>query len=109
MSKSKSKGTRLENLLVDTFIEHGIAAERVPLSGSIGGKYKDDVIIGSIDQPLMRYECKNRENIADYMWDWQEGVDAVVIKKNHKKPLVVITLDQYIELIKPIVSVPKLP
>lgn len=106
MSAAKDKGRRLENMVVKRLEDAGIASERVPLSGSLGGKYSSDVVIGSVDHPLGRIECKNRESIADYMWDYLDPVDYLVLKKNHKDPLVVMRLDQLIELL---VQVRKLP
>lgn len=100
MSKSKDKGRRLENMVVTQLAEYGIKSERVPLSGSLGGKYASDVVLGSIDHPLGRIECKNRESIADYFWDYLDPVDYLVIKKNHKEPLVVMRLSELGELLK---------
>lgn len=100
MSAAKDKGRRLENQVVKLLEEAGLPAERIPLSGSLGGKYSSDVVLGSVDKPLARFECKNRENIADYMWSYLEPVDYLVIKKNGKKPLVVMAFDQFTELLK---------
>ena len=100
MSKARDKGRRLENLIALQLTSSGIPAERVPLSGSLGGKYKDDVVIGTIDNPIARIECKNRENLSMLLWDWKEGCDYLVIKRNHKSPLFVLSVDQFIELYK---------
>ena len=100
MSRSKAKGTRAENLVVGLLAEHGIPAVRIPLSGSLGGIFKDDVVIGSIDNPIARIEVKNRETIAEYLWDFLEPVDYLVLKKNHKKPLVVMDFDHFVALLK---------
>ena len=106
MSKSKAKGTRLESSLVKSLTDAGIPAERIPLSGSLGGKYSSDVVIGSVDHPVYRIECKNRESIADYMWTYLEPVDFLVLKKNHKPALVVMELDQFISLLQPGTATP---
>lgn len=100
MSKAKDKGRRLENGVVAKLAEYGITSERVPLSGSLGGKYVSDVVLGSVDHPLGRIECKNRESIADYFWDYLDPVDYLVLKKNHKEALVVMRLDQLGELLR---------
>lgn len=100
MSSQKDKGRRLENYVVEQLNQAGIPAERIPLSGSLGGKYKDDVIVGDLENPTARIECKNRESIADYMWEYLDPVDYLVLKKNNKKPLVVMRLDQLIELLQ---------
>lgn len=99
MSASKDKGRRLENMTVDLLAEYGIAAERIPLSGSLGGKYSSDVVIGSVDKPLGRIECKNRESLSAQLWEWLEPVDFLVLKRNHKKPLVMMSFDQFAALV----------
>lgn len=95
-SKSKQKGYRAEAAIVDALIEAGISAKRQPLSGMMKD-YKGDVILesGKI------LEIKHRENIGEYFWEWlaQGGSDYLVIKKNGKKPLVVMTFDQFTELL----------
>lgn len=98
MSASKSKGTRGENLVVKALNDAGIPAERVPLSGSLGGKYRDDVIIGSIDNPLARIEVKNRESISQQLWDWLEGVNFLALKRNHKPMLIVMEISEFTKL-----------
>lgn len=100
MSKAKDKGRRAENMVADALVNAGVPAERVPLSGSLGGKYSADVVIGSIDSPLARMEIKNRESISMQLWDWLEPVDYLVLKRNHKPALVVMDMNQWIELVK---------
>ncbi len=101
MSKSKAKGTRAENEVVKLLGQAGIQAERIPLSGSLGGKYSGDVVIGSVDNPSARIEVKNRESIADYLWEWLEQgkADYLVVRKNHRSPLVVMSFDQWTALL----------
>lgn len=100
MSKAKDKGRRLENLVVKTLTDNDISAKRIPLSGSLGGEYTDDVVIGTIENPIARIECKNREQISKNLWEWLEGVDYLVVKKNQHKPLVIMDMDKFIEIIK---------
>ena len=45
---SRQKGNRVERALVHALREAGFAAERVPLSGSVGGRY-----LGDISVPLL--------------------------------------------------------
>jgi len=85
-------------MVADYLTERGVPAERVPLSGSLGGKYSDDIVLGTIDHPEGRIECKNRESIGDYLWKWLETATYLVLKKNHKQMLVVIPIDEFIRL-----------
>lgn len=103
MSSSKDKGRRAENLIVEELNSFNIPSQRVPLSGSLGGQYSDDVIIGTIDNPLARLEVKNRESIGDYIWDWlgqSANTDFLIMKKNRKKMLVVMDVEHFAELWK---------
>ena len=100
MSASKAKGRSLENLVTETLNTNGIPAQRIPLSGSLGGQYSDDVIIGTIEKPISRLECKFRESISMQLWDWSEDVDYLVLKRSRKQPLVLMSLDKFIKLYK---------
>ena len=45
---SRNKGARTERSIVNTLRAHGFAAVRVPLSGSVGGRFAGDIVL-----PLM--------------------------------------------------------
>lgn len=96
MSASKDKGRRAEHLVADTLTNAGIPAKRQPLSGSLSD-YKGDVVLGN----GKRLEVKNRESIAESLWAWLAQGDAhyLVIKKNHKKPLVLMDINEFISLL----------
>lgn len=109
MSKAKDKGRRLENEVVEALEARGVACRRMPNSGAFGGDLKDDVVIGSIEKPWKRGECKYRESFMRALWDWlAEGVDFLVIRRNHHEALVIIPLATYIDLIKLDPNCPKL-
>jgi hypothetical protein len=98
-SKSKQKGYRLEADVVRRLKEAGINAERIPLSGSMGGKYSSDVVIGTPDDPHVRIECKNRESLPEYLWRLLGPVDWLVLKKNNHPALALIRFDDLIRLL----------
>ena len=51
MGKSqRDKGNRIERNLVNKLKEQGIAAERVPLSGALGGQHFGDIVLPSGDR-----------------------------------------------------------
>ena len=109
MSKAKSKGRRLENEVVEALEARGVACRRMPNSGSFGGDLKDDVVIGSIEKPWKRAECKYREIFLKSFWDWlDDKVDFLVIRRNRYPALVIIPLSTYIDLIKLDPNCPKL-
>lgn len=100
MSASKDKGRRAEHLVANALAEAGVPAKRQPLSGSLLD-YKGDVVLGN----GKRIEVKHRETIAGYLWDWiaQGDADYLVIKKNNKRPLVLMSLEDFITLNAPAV------
>lgn len=103
MSKAKDKGRRLENWVADKLTANRIPAERIPLSGSFAGpngKYLGDVVLGTPDHPEGMIECKNRETISKTLWEWLDGNDYLVVKRNQYKPLVIMTMEQFMELKK---------
>lgn len=104
MSKAKDKGRALENLIVKLLTDAGIPSERVPLSGSLSvvhEKFKGDVVIGTIEDRQATIECKFRQSISMQLWDWFDtDDDYLVVKRNHKKPLIMMDMDQFIKLYK---------
>jgi Holliday junction resolvase len=92
MSKrSRDKGLRSERSIVHLLQRYGFAAERIPLSGSAGGKFA-----GDISTPLLgidrRVEVKVRANGFREIYRWLEGNDFLVIHADRKPPLVVLPL-----------------
>lgn len=50
-------------------------------------------------------ECKNREDITDRLWSWLDHVSVpdkvklLIVKRNRREPLVVLTLDDFCDLV----------
>ena len=97
MSKAKAKGTRGENVIVEKHISIGIPAERVPLSGSIGGKYSGDVVIPDISSPIFRCEVKSRKSTNGFsvIARWLGDNDMLFIREDRQPPLVVMPWKTY--------------
>lgn len=96
MSKAKAKGRRAEHAIVKLHTDIGIEAERMPLSGSLGGKYADDVLIAG----TVRAEVKARANGAGFLTleKWMKNCPIMFLKRDRAEPLVVMTAAQYREL-----------
>jgi len=101
-SPSKQKGTRIENLIVRLHNDEGLPCERVPLSGSIGGKYSGDIVIGGIDNPIFRGEVKARKNGAGFavIERWLEGNDLIYLKRDRVEPFVCMNFTTYKKLME---------
>ena len=98
MGKSqRNKGARFERSIVNTAKEHGLKAVRVPLSGAATG-FKDDVIIYAKDE--WRLEAKKRANGFKQIYDWKGEADALVIGADRKRPLIVLDMEDFFDLLK---------
>jgi Holliday junction resolvase len=75
--RSRDKGNRAERALVRVLQDHGFAAERVPLSGSAGGRYKGDLTVSLLGIERCA-EVKVR--------------DLLIVRADRREPLVVLPL-----------------
>jgi hypothetical protein len=89
--RSRDKGNRAERAIVRFLQERGFAAERIPLSGSAGGKFRGDVSIPllSVDRVA---EVKCRANGFRELYAWLDARDLLIVKADRREPLVVIPL-----------------
>jgi Holliday junction resolvase len=88
---SRDKGNRLERALVRLLQDRGLAAERVPLSGSAGGSYLGDVTVPVIGRDLV-VEAKSRATGFAQLYAWLEGRDILVVKADRRDALVILPL-----------------
>jgi hypothetical protein len=95
--RPKAKGARLERRLVDLLQRAGIGAERIPLSGSAGGKFAGDLSIPilGIDRCA---ECKVRGKGFGRLYAWLAQRDLLIIRQDRREPLVVIPIRPAIEI-----------
>jgi hypothetical protein len=87
----RSKGDRLERAIVKLLQDHGLAAERVPLSGSAGGRYLGDLTTPCCGRDIT-VEAKARGAGFRQLYKWLEGRDAQVIRSDRCDALVVLPL-----------------
>jgi hypothetical protein len=95
--RPRQKGNRLERQLVELLQRAGIAAERIPLSGSAGGKYAGDLSIPvlGIDRCC---ECKVRGKGFGQLYRWLDQRDLLIVRQDRREPLVVIPIRLAIEI-----------
>lgn len=92
--KSRDKGNRVERAIVKALRGHGLAdAERVPLSGAALGSFAGDIIVGVVRENW-RGEVKARAHGFAQLYDWLSTHEFLVVKADHKEPLVVLPLSQ---------------
>ena len=93
----KQKGNREERRLVEVLRRLGIAAERVPMSGSVGGKYRGDINVPLIGKALC-CEVKIRSHDFTRLYDWLVERDLLIVRANHQEALVVLRLNLATEI-----------
>lgn len=101
--KSKQRGKGFEYRVRDWFRKAGFKADRVPVSG-VSHVMKGDVVVELEDRKLF-YELKYRERGLDGLYKWidavrRENCEALIVGSVRKKPLVVMELDRYLEMLK---------
>lgn len=96
---SRDKGNRTERALVRLLQDAGFAAERVPLSGSIGGSYCGDVTVPllGVDRVV---EVKCRGTGFRQLYDWLDGRDLLIVKSDRREMLAVVPLRLAVEIAK---------
>jgi Holliday junction resolvase len=93
----KAKGSRFERALVRLLQDHGLASERVPLSGAVGGRYSGDLtcpLLG-VDRTV---ECKSRKDGFRELYSWLQARDLLVVKSDRRDALVVLPLKLAVEI-----------
>jgi len=88
----KAKGRKLQGYTRDLIYEYTGIMCKTRIMGESG----DDVYLPSADSPLY-IECKNREQLS--IWKWLDEIRSkttkcpvLIVKKNHKEPVVIIPL-----------------
>jgi Archaeal holliday junction resolvase (hjc) len=94
---SRQKGNRAERALVRALQDNGFAAERVPLSGSAGGKYCGDLTVPILGKDHV-VEVKVRATGFSQLYSWLEGRDMLLVRADRREPLVVVPLALAIEV-----------
>jgi hypothetical protein len=93
----KQKGTRTERRIVSLCQTGGLAAERIPLSGSVGGRFSGDISVPllGVDRTV---EVKCRASGFAQLYGWLADNFALVVKRDRDAPLVVMRLSDALEI-----------
>jgi hypothetical protein len=85
--RSKQKGSRRE-----LEFSRLIGGTKVPLSGALGGEF-----VGDVRGMGMVWEVKSRKAAWGQLYEWLDKVDALALKRDRSKWLVVMPLDKFME------------
>ena len=93
----KTKGAGFEREVVASLQALGLAAEKVPLSGAVKGKFDHDIScpVRGTDR---RLECKRRARAFRTIDAMLGGNFALIVRDDRSRALVVMTLEQFAEL-----------
>jgi len=104
-SSAKAKGRNLQKWVVSKLIEH-LQLDEEDLESRPMGSSGEDIIMGKLSRQRFPYsvECKNQEKVN--VWSAYEQAESnckgytpiVVMKKNNKKPLVVVDAEHFVTL-----------
>ncbi len=107
-AKSRRKGSRFEREIVNLLQDAGRAAERVPLSGMHGGRFRGDVSCPVLGGDWI-VEAKARAHGFKEIYGWLDGNDALVIRSDRRRPLVVLDLRRALGILNSVESIPSSP
>lgn len=87
--KSRRKGKTAELEVTNGLQDGGFGAQRVPNSGSSGGRFEADVHF-SLRGREQKIEVKRRKNEFKKFYEWIEGADFLALRDDHKDWLIVL-------------------
>jgi Holliday junction resolvase len=101
--KEISIGKGFEYRVRDWFRRAGFEANRVPVSG-VSPIMKGDVVVKVCEGLELVVECKRRTGGYKEMFKWLDeaegkGVDMLVLGVGKRKPVVVMRIDKFIDLV----------
>lgn len=107
-ASAKNKGRILQQLLCKTLVDKFEELESDDITSRSMGANGSDVLLSPLAKKLIPFdfECKNLASFAGYNYLGQAESNTgkgrkpcAVVKANHKKPVVVIYLDDFMELL----------
>jgi hypothetical protein len=81
-------------------LQRGLTAERVPLSGSAGGRFAGDLLLTLAGRDHI-VEVKCRRNGFAQLYEWLDGRDRLIVKADRREPLVILPLALAAEIPRP--------
>ena len=89
-ARHRRKGNRAERA-VAFLRERGIAAERIPLSCTVGGSFIGDITIPLLGRDFVA-EVKVPGNGFRRLYGWLTDRDLLIVRDDRREPLVIVPL-----------------
>jgi hypothetical protein len=83
---SRDKGNRAERHLVHLLQDAGFAAERIPLSGSAGGRFAGDISVPLLGTDRV-VEVKAGGRGFRQLYSWLDGADLLIVRADRSELL----------------------
>src|SRR5262245_14485966 len=96
--RSRDKGDRTERGVVELMRAAGFDAQRIPLSGSCGGRFVGDVVVPMMGQDR-RWEVKCRATGFRQLYGWLADHYGLILKADRERPLAVLPLETLLSII----------
>ena len=97
---SRNKGASYEREIVNQLKEHGVKAERGPLSGAMKGNYGGDIKLG----PVLGYigECKRSKKSLSRIYKAldQDNADFLFARDDQKDTVAIVRMETLLALFK---------
>lgn len=94
---AKRKGDRIEREIVALHRDLGWSAERVPLSGAVGGSFAGDLKIAGIGTAEVKARAGGEGFVT--LERWLGNNDALFLRRDYATPLVVLPWRAYASLL----------
>lgn len=99
--RNRNRGANYERELVNAFKEHGLQAQRVPLSGATGYAKNDvEVTAGFDGKTVFSGEAKRRAGLPEYMTKALDGADFAAFRQDRGETLIVLRLETFAQLLQ---------
>ena len=101
--RSIKVGKGFEYRVRDWFRRAGFEANRIPVSG-VAPAMRGDVVVRIGEGEELRIECKRRTGGYKELFKWLDealgkGIDVLVLGVGRQKPIIVMRIDRFVELI----------
>jgi hypothetical protein len=98
--RNRQRGAEFERELVNLFRDHGLKAERVPLSGATSYAKDDVEVTPTFAEKPWRGECKRKSAVPKWIVDALGECNFMAMRGDRQEALIVIRASTFAELLQ---------